>query len=690
MSEPQYWAFLSYSHADEKWAKWLHRALERYRVPARLVGRATPAGAVPGRIRPCFRDQAELAASAHLGESLQKALAGSRTLVVICSPRSAGSRWVNQEIEYFRGLGRGGRILALVVDGDPAAPEPGQACFPPALLRDAGGQALPEPLAADVRPGRDGKDDAFLKVTAGILGLGFDELRSREQARRIRMMAAGIAASLLMATAMAGLAWAAYEARNEALRSRQQAEDLLQFMLGDLRDKLRPIGRLEVLDAVGAKAMDYFSHFGASEPSDRALGARATALRQIGELRVLRGDMREALVAYAEAVKLDRELAARHPDDPAVLAGLAASQSAISEGLLQLGDAAQAESPLQEAMATLERLRALQPEEPRWIHRSAEVRQNLAGAAYVRGDVEAAIAGFEAAVAQHRQLPQPLAREQLATLAESLGWLAYIETERSNGAAAQEHARAEIRIHQEVLRREPDNAMAQFSLAAAQTRLLGAMSRLQGPGGEPATLAELMALSERLVRHDPDNINYAKLRVGALGHSAASHLHAGRPDLARRDRQRARELARATLRRNALAWEPATLWLGAMLESIELAMLQGDRAGVVALIEEVRAVPLTEEQRSRGAPKLLELDLVQGQVAADGASDAGARARAALEALGPRAGAAAWMRYEALWGDPARARAWYARLSDVERRSPFLAAFCRQTRVCSPPVAAPG
>ena len=35
----KYWAFLSYSHTDRKWGDWLHKALETYRVPRRLVGK---------------------------------------------------------------------------------------------------------------------------------------------------------------------------------------------------------------------------------------------------------------------------------------------------------------------------------------------------------------------------------------------------------------------------------------------------------------------------------------------------------------------------------------------------------------------------------------------------------------------------------------------------------------------------
>ncbi|MBV8341695.1 MAG: toll/interleukin-1 receptor domain-containing protein, partial [Gammaproteobacteria bacterium] len=48
MSTPEfhYRAFLSYSHQDRGWANWLHKALETYRVPGRLVGTRTAAGTI--------------------------------------------------------------------------------------------------------------------------------------------------------------------------------------------------------------------------------------------------------------------------------------------------------------------------------------------------------------------------------------------------------------------------------------------------------------------------------------------------------------------------------------------------------------------------------------------------------------------------------------------------------------------
>src|SRR5215831_1600981 len=95
---PRYWAFISHSHCDEKWAKRLHHALETYRLPKKLVGSVTPMGQVPARLFPIFRDRDELATSADLGASLKDALARSKSLIVLCSPAAATSRWVNEEV----------------------------------------------------------------------------------------------------------------------------------------------------------------------------------------------------------------------------------------------------------------------------------------------------------------------------------------------------------------------------------------------------------------------------------------------------------------------------------------------------------------------------------------------------------------------------------------------------------------
>lgn len=209
-SDYKYWAFISYSHSDESWAQWLHKELETYRVPRRLVGRKNAFGTVPRRIFPVFRDREELPGAFDLGSNLTDALRLSRNLIVICSPRSAASHWVNEEIKLYKSMGREDRVLCLIVDGEPNAtdrPDLGMPeCFPPALRYRVGadGQLTDvrtEPIAADARKGKDGRENSKLKLLAGVLGVGFDELKQREQ-RRVRQQrlrrAAAISASLVL------------------------------------------------------------------------------------------------------------------------------------------------------------------------------------------------------------------------------------------------------------------------------------------------------------------------------------------------------------------------------------------------------------------------------------------------------------------------------------------------------------
>ena len=85
----RYWAFISYSHADTRWADWLQRSIERYRLPARMVLQSSETVPEVRRLFPVFRDRSDLPAAADLDSRLKEALSQSRNLVVICSPASA-------------------------------------------------------------------------------------------------------------------------------------------------------------------------------------------------------------------------------------------------------------------------------------------------------------------------------------------------------------------------------------------------------------------------------------------------------------------------------------------------------------------------------------------------------------------------------------------------------------------------
>ena len=241
-----YWAFISYRHADNReegrrWATWLHEAIESYEVPPDLVGKKNNAGiAIPEKIFPVFRDEEELPADADLSSPIYSALDNSKFLVVLCSPRAMQSLYVASEIAYFKKLGHSNKILALILDGEPNASWdegkqsqgylPEEECFPEPLRHEVDEEGNPdfqthaEPIAADVRILDDSRprqgfttseayrmqleqsgehnrkeigvrvanyahqlDRAKLKVIAGILGVPLGELTKRDQAHQLAL-----------------------------------------------------------------------------------------------------------------------------------------------------------------------------------------------------------------------------------------------------------------------------------------------------------------------------------------------------------------------------------------------------------------------------------------------------------------------------------------------------------------------
>lgn len=170
-SNKEYFAFISYKSEDAEWATWLQYELEHYHLPASFNGRTD----VPQELRPVFRDIDELSAG-NLPDQIKQALANSQNLIVICSPQAAESPWVNKEVETFISLGRTNRIFPFIVDGDSPSK-----FFPPALRN------LPkdeECLGGDVS--KKGRDAAFVKVVAGMLGVGFDSLWNRYEKEKAK------------------------------------------------------------------------------------------------------------------------------------------------------------------------------------------------------------------------------------------------------------------------------------------------------------------------------------------------------------------------------------------------------------------------------------------------------------------------------------------------------------------------
>ena len=557
----RYWAFLSYSHRDSELADWLHDSLEQFRVPPALVGRLTEMGPVPKRLTPIFRDRHELAAAGDLSDEIAEALSGSRFLIVLCSPAAASSRWTNKEIDCFKRLHGNGCVLAAIIDGEPFASEiPGreaEECFPEALRvrYDRRGRATDkraEPMAADLRDGADGRRLGLLKIVAGMLGLGLDDLVQRESHRRQRRQAILMGASLFGMLVSAGLALTAIEARDAARDQRREAEGLIGFMLGDLRDKLQPLGRLDVLDSVGARALQYYAKQDKADLSDQALAQRSKALTLMGEIAFTRGDLNGAMARYREAMATTTEAARRTPNNPQALFDHAQNVFWVGYIDWQRGHIDRAAEAYREYRRLADRMIALAPGEAKYRLERIYADTNLGAVLIEERKYAAAADAYQTSLDATERLATtaPGNLDYQKQLSEMLAYLADAreDTGQLDDAIALRQRQLDLLIRLWPASKG-DMLIKRQELAArrAMSRLLASRGKVGEALGQARAASAVLAF---LSKTEPANTEWLNHGVSAAFEEGELELTAGRTDEAATTAHQACDSADSLFRRD--------------------------------------------------------------------------------------------------------------------------------------------
>ena len=188
----KYFAFISFQSADAKEALWVQKAIESYRLPTAVSKQNKD---LPKKMRPCFCYLNDINLSEELMQELKLRMEQSQFLIVICSPNSAKSNFVNGGIDYFIEHGGRDRIIPLIVSGTPYSNDPATECFPEALKRHFPKDADPmkdhQILGVNINEEGAGskqwkRQRAVIMIIARMLSLEFENLWNREQKRKQR------------------------------------------------------------------------------------------------------------------------------------------------------------------------------------------------------------------------------------------------------------------------------------------------------------------------------------------------------------------------------------------------------------------------------------------------------------------------------------------------------------------------
>ncbi len=334
--------------------------------------------------------------------------------------------------------------------------------------------------------------------------------RSAKFLRRHRLAvgAGGVAALALAASTAVAL----HEAR-QARQQQAQAEGLIEFMLGDLPAKLKPVGRLDALDAVGDRALAYYAAQRPGTLNAESLGRRARALHLMGEITEQSGRFDEAARSFTEAAASTAELLARHPDTPEHLFNHAQSQYWVGFIAYRRGLGAAAEAAFADYQALADRLVALAPDNPDWRTEQAYAGQNLGVLQLEAGRPVEALRAFERTRDAWQQVVQQ--RPEMALeVANTWGWIATAHEFSNAYPAALEAQQTKL----QALARVPD-ADRNTEVQELRTIALLDIGQLQLALGQldaaRAHTRQALADADALVRLEPQRWPWVAARVAA-------------------------------------------------------------------------------------------------------------------------------------------------------------------------------
>src|SRR5258708_8705989 len=167
------------------------------------------------------------------------------------------------------------------------------------------------------------------------------------------MVVAGITARL---TAVVGAAvWRAHEVavqknaavqgENQAVAARRGAEDIIDHLLEQLREKLEPIDHLDIVEDAQRRVEAYYDKFGFSQQDPEGLSRWSALLQDQGDRLMVQGDMDGALAKFTRSLEISRKLVKEDPENSAWQAALSVRYEKVGDLLLAQGDQGRVEPP---------------------------------------------------------------------------------------------------------------------------------------------------------------------------------------------------------------------------------------------------------------------------------------------------------------------------------------------------------
>jgi len=338
----------------------------------------------------------------------------------------------------------------------------------------------------------------------------------------------------------------AVEARTEAEKRRAQAEGLIEFMVSDLSRKLRSVGRLDILDDVGVRALSYVESLDPAMLTADDLVRNAKALNQIGDVRLTQGK-EDAPALFARSLNLADEAIRREPRNGDALLVRGAAHFYIANSLRLQGKHDEALSHMRAYMKDGDALASIDLGNREYQLERAYGHAGVALILEAKGELQEALDHYQTSLQIKRNIAAASSGDDdaQAELARAINKVGAVQFKLGQFPDARDHFEREVSIYRMLVARDPKQTQWRNRLATAMAYLANVRNSAGDTAGALSLWREELGIERQLAALDPTNILWQRSvavtlsRVGNASTAggdqgaAMAHLEEARQKIAR-------------------------------------------------------------------------------------------------------------------------------------------------------------
>ena len=289
----------------------------------------------------------------------------------------------------------------------------------------------------------------------------------------IAVLTAVVGAAIWRAHELAVKRDMAAEAENQAAAARKGAEDIINHLLDQLKDRLEPLGHLDIVEDAQRMMETYYERFGFSQQDPEALSRWATLLQNEGDRLLAQGDMNGAQVKYGRSLEISRKLVNEDPKNSTRQAGLSVLYEKVGELLLAQGDLNRARAQFRRLLEVQHNLARQNPGDIAWQRSLLVTYEKLGEVLEAQGDLRGAEATYVSSLQLMMKLvsQDPMNRARLRELSVIHGRLGGVLKAQGDIAGATRNFKASIEILTNLLREQGQNPSLEWDLDWAKAQM---------------------------------------------------------------------------------------------------------------------------------------------------------------------------------------------------------------------------